>query len=440
MQCYCVKVHLSKPSGRLKLARFDSHAMKESRFFANLVHAKLAQLETQFRRARNEYPQAAKALGLLKEAIDAEVAPALSLGLRRKRRASGAAATGAPAAATGGDRDRKYYMQAFRLKKQNAQLKKEVQCHIATKAAGGKISAEWLMRVFLSQPTSSARALAQSFVDVAGSDVTTVGRTSIGKIRDAWVEMYKPMVLRTGADLVAFTVQGAAVAGAGFAPIFLLHVQDEADIRLRSSDVRDGPAMPSRSRASKVQQNCLTLFGAGQQQVAIPTELEALGDKTAPTLATSFERLLRAVAAQILPSPQAADLGPQPQAGPEVWMFHILVGDGINTNEAAAKILWSCMAEKQVGARYFLLLLKCATHQTGLSATSAVIGRAAAIAGGELYKAIAGVAARLFKYVICDYFEEFLFSVREWVVQDLIVQPAEEQGSLFVKEGIISAH
>ena len=95
-----------------------------------------------------------------------------------------------------------------------------------------------------------------------------------------------------------------------------------------------------------------------------------------------------------------------------------MVGDGINTNEAAAKILWSCVHQVKLAenTRYFLLLVKCATHQAGLSATSSVIGRAASAAGGELHKAIAGVAAWLFKYVLCDYFEEFVFSVREWIV------------------------
>jgi len=152
-------------------------------------------------------------------------------------------------------------------------------------------------------------------------------------------------------------------------------------------------------------------------------ELEALGDKSSPTLATSFERVLRSVVAHTLP---------QPQAGmPEVWLIHILIGDGIATNEKAAKILWACIAQQQLnpGTRYFLLVLKCATHQTGLSAKSSVIGRAAATGagGGELYKTITGVASRLFKFVICDYFEEFVFSVREWVVQKLVVQAAEEE-------------
>ena len=84
--------------------------------------------------------------------------------------------------------------------------------------------------------------------------------------------------------------------------------------------------------------------------------------------------------------------------------------------------------ELSPGSRYFLMVLKCLVHQTGLTAKSAVTGRSAATGagGGEFYKTITGVASRLFKYVICDYFEEFVFSVREWVVQTLVVQSAEE--------------
>ena len=168
-----------------------------------------------------------------------------------------------------------------------------------------------------------------------------------------------------------------------------------------------------------MQQSVLTIHTADTPQVDVPLELEALGDKTAETLATSLERTLRSVATGILPKPQAA--------APEVWLLHIAIGDGIQTNEKAAKILWACVEQLRLapGTRYFLLVLKCATHQCGLSAKSSVIGRSASVAGGELYKAITGVASRLFKYVICDYFEEFAFSVREWVLQNLVVQPPE---------------
>ena len=319
-------------------------------------------------------------------------------------------------------RERKWYYQARRFRLRSESLADQLRLMSGAKVSHGMLSEEWLLRVILAKPNASARSVAQSFADIAGSDFSTVSRPSINAIRDAWVELYKPMVLKVGADLVAACARRAAEVNADFAPVYLVQIQDEADIRLRSESARDGPAVPSRSRSSKVQQSVLTIHGAGGRVVDVPLELEAFGDKSAPTLATSFERTLRCVAASILPLPQAAT--------PELWLIHLLIGDGIATNEKAGKILWACIAQQQLspGARYFLLVLKCATHQTGLSAKSSVIGRAAATGagGGELYKTITGVAVRLFKYVICDYFEEFVFSVREWVVQKLVVQSAEE--------------
>ena len=90
------------------------------------------------------------------------------------------------------------------------------------------------------------------------------------------------------------------------------------------------------------------------------------------------------------------------------------MGDGIGANESTGKPLWACVKERPLapGARYFLLVTKCVAHQTALSAKSSVMGRAAAAGEGELRKAITGVASRLVKFVICDYFEELVFSVR----------------------------
>ena len=60
----------------------------------------------------------------------------------------------------------------------------------------------------------------------------------------------------------------------------------------------------------------------------------------------------------------------------------------------------------------------------GLAAKSSVAGRSAALARGSLYLEIAGVAVRLFKYLISAYYDEFVFSVNEWVLRDLLVLPA----------------
>ena len=46
------------------------------------------------------------------------------------------------------------------------------------------------------------------------------------------------------------------------------------------------------------------------------------------------------------------------------------------------------------------------------------------MAGKQLYLDIIGVSVRLFKYLLTDYYDEFVFSVNEWVVRCLKVLPA----------------
>ena len=319
---------------------------------------------------------------------------------------------------------RKYYQRSLRMKKENDKLREQLASQSAAKGKGTLLTPEWMTRVFLSSPSMNARGLARSFREVAGTDGNNVGRRSIGRVRDAFIELYKPMVMKVAAERVVGAVAAAKHIRACFAPLYMLWIQDEADLCLRSGEDHD-IAIPRRSRASKVQQYVVEL-STNSGSLEIPTELEALGDKKAATLATSFERLLRSIAADVLPAPGGID---QPWAtAPEIWFFHIIVGDGISTNEAAAKQLWACLQEQGLGARvrYFLSVIVCGTHQVGLAARSAVEGRAAATARGLLHLEISGVAVRLFKYLINDYYDEFVFSVHEWVLRDLVVLSASD--------------
>ena len=182
----------------------------------------------------------------------------------------------------------------------------------------------------------------------------------MSRVRDTWVECYVPMVLKVAADRLAAAMAGAIRSRVNIVPFFCVHVQDEAAMKLRSKR-DDDIAVPRRSRACKVQQNVLHIHDM-YGNVDIPTELEALNDKTSATLATSFERLVRYVATSILPATCGGALPatrggtlpasrggassstsrPAAHPTPEFWMFHVLVGDGIATNAAAAKRLWAC--------------------------------------------------------------------------------------------------
>ena len=128
----------------------------------------------------------------------------------------------------------------------------------------------------------------------------------------------------------------------------------------------------------------------------IPTELEALGDKGTGTLATSLEGTLRDILQDVLPARDS---------GPEIWVIHLLIGDGVPTNEAAARVIFASVKERPLGqrVRYFELVVKCFVHQSGLSAKCGGIGAAASTAGDG--HDVTGVAVRLCKYLLNDYYE-----------------------------------
>ena len=91
----------------------------------------------------------------------------------------------------------------------------------------------------------------------------------------------------------------------------------------------------------------------------LPQELQGLGDKTAATLATCFERLVSTWLDKLISSqPQAAaapgrrGISGQPQAAVAapvaIWLVHCMIGDGIATNEATAKIVCALFRDLRV--------------------------------------------------------------------------------------------
>ena len=380
------------------------------------------------------YPKTTAALSALRLAMREEMPRQRERPTQRSKRKS------EPTATEGSSR--KHYYKCRRLEKANTELLAKVASFTAAKSREGRsmIALDWLARVFLSTPGPSSRSFEMAFRDAVGMDAPTISRRSMHRIRDAWVELFKPMVYKIAAARLEVAVAAAMRRGIGFAPCYVVQVQDEADIAIRSRE-DDGLDVIRRSRASKVQQSAVC-FHDEHGSLDIPTELEALGDKTAATLATSFELLMRSVASNVLNLPAAGggSLHPAAKQPPEVWLFHVLVGDGIATNEAAAKRLWQCLQDRGLGprVRYLLVLVVCGTHQAGLAAKSSVQGRAASLARGELHATVIGVAVRLFKYLINDYFDEYVYSVNEWVLRDLVVllpKDADAEGHCHIRRG-----
>jgi hypothetical protein len=184
-----------------------------------------------------------------------------------------------------------------------------------------------------------------------------------------------------------------------------------------------------------VQQHAVYLHSGKNNCLDILTELDGLADKRAETIATSVDRVLRSVAQIVGDAVQ--------ETGTRKWfLVHVLVGDGIYTNNKAGRIVlaesWRLRVHEALC--YLLILVVCGNHQANLSLASAVQGKIANTAfrmaltieqgnAGENFKGahtqVCGVAVRLSKYLINDYYSEFLGNVRDWASQLRIVPQAE---------------
>ena len=202
----------------------------------------------------------------------------------------------------------------------------------------------------------------------------------------------------------------------------LLHLHDEAALRLRSAADTDFGA-PSRGRSSKVQQHVATVHFPDQPSLRWFTELDALADKTAQVLVHSLHRVMFDVATTV-----AKCIG---QSSSDVWFIHILVGDGVSTNQAAAARLlqWIRNVPLPSPLRYLLVLAKCSNHQINLALSSVVCGKSAMLSVRAIgkfaqlssaqrdaecrrstaHKNVCGAIVRLFKYLVSDYYQHFLW-------------------------------
>ena len=148
------------------------------------------------------------------------------------------------------------------MKKKVQQLTAELSTLKSSKDVRGRVSEEWLLRVILAAPNVSGRALAESFHSLVGSDSNTISREGVGRIRSGFLEMWRNMLLASARDFI--TAQRAPATGGSrepatggsnqFVSVFLTHVQDEADLRLLSSDPSSRPGLPRRSSTSPTPQ------------------------------------------------------------------------------------------------------------------------------------------------------------------------------------------
>ena len=337
------------------------------------------------------------------------------------------------------------------LVRQKRKLEEELKCFRTAKSGrkdgqSNRMTPAFLAKVVLSLPSTCARAFATAWQDLVGVGSSGCSRPTISKIRSAFVEVVKTLtgeaagraaakeVSRASTAAAAFSSSAASGEGgswSGFATVALLHVHDEAFLRLRSN--ADGTSgVQDRSRGSKVQQHVCSLHFPQQQPMRWYTELDPLSNKTALVLATSLYKVLSAVTAALAPSFADSSAG---LARP--WLTHILLGDGLSTNQAAARRVLAHVRRHGLAAgfRYLLMVIKCCNHQVNLGIGSAVEGRAVGAAtecsrsfrtlspqqqalarkSDSAHHIATGAIVRLFKYLVSDYEADFVANLSDLV-------------------------
>ncbi len=139
----------------------------------------------------------------------------------------------------------------------------------------------------------------------------------MGYVRDAFAEEIKELSLER---------VRTAVRNKRWQFIVVRHIHDEASMRIRSHmESASTQIVAHRGRTSKIQNNVVTVHcDSGGVGVFVPLELQPLAKKDAATLSTALLSVLDIVMAS----------APLNQGDRFV---HVLVGDGIYTNEAAAR-------------------------------------------------------------------------------------------------------
>jgi len=238
-----------------------SHGAPEARGFQWQLRRRVVRVADFFDAGTTrKYPKTSRAFDMLRAAVEAEMR-------QRRKGVRVAPTTDQPPAKKPKfeNTSRKHEAMARRLKSQVVALQARLDKQTVHQVGGKHISSAWLVKVFLTSASQNARGLTQAFRDVIGLDKNSVSRPTILKIRAAWVHHYKKMVMDLAAELVGGLITDATIKRLEFVVVLIRHVQDEADMRMRSGE--DHCGMPSRSRASKVQQQVVDLFAGNERNV-----------------------------------------------------------------------------------------------------------------------------------------------------------------------------
>ena len=313
--------------------------------------------------------------------------------------------------------------KAFRYQEGKAESLRAALAQAKAKKVSGEISPIWFVRVGLSDPNLSARQLRElcrNFID----DEHPISATRIGATRDAFAEILK--MLRS--DQVSKSVAATANMHNGqTVPIFVCHQHDEAEMRFKSYG-RVEPALVaalgrtvepfSRARTSKVQNDLIQLKFVDQSKKRIElewlSEISCLELKDVPTIATALVTSCRSVLDAIV-----AGLRMHPGRPRQVRVIHLLVGDAVGTNEAAAKRALAYFKSGRHGlpVKYSLVVFRCSGHQCNLVVL--VVIAESLVSKPIQNNGLCGTCVRLYKYLMPSCLFQFEAALRNYVVSNV---------------------
>lgn len=240
---------------------------------------------------------------------------------------------------------------------------------------GGMVAPEIFVKVGITDPAVNSRQLKKM---LSTDCQAAISHVYAGKVRDSFAEILKDLTK----ERLSSAIGSAPLDGRGAVAcaVYVAHIHDEAIMRFRSYDRvaveafgsdGQGPVF-SRGRYSKVQNTSLHItLGSSLKSMEWYSELQALSRKDACTLATALmltvDEVLRVCKKAV-----------QDRGARRAKIIHLMVGDGIPTNEAAAKrLLHQYSIKKAWGpeVQYRLLVWKCASHQSNLVVLVAIAGR-----------------------------------------------------------------
>ena len=159
---------------------------------------------------------------------------------------------------------------------------------------------------------------------------------------------------------------------------------------------------------------------AGEANVRWLSELQPLSTKDAATISAGLAAPVTEILSVCLEAVRS-------RKDRKTWHFiHLMTGDAIPTNDAAARRVLPYIARivEQAGAVYFLVVCVCASHQANLTTRVAVCGpNNRDEDGGDIAKA----CSRLYRHLMADYAEEFALGLRVHVQGEVKLIPTGEK-------------